>query len=143
MTGGILKARASKTLLPPALLDVVSRTRVGRMAMLGATLTAVLVYTNAMANGFVLDDRGVILSNPLVTSPASAWRAFAQPYWPEAVGGGQWPGASFPGMRSSSVKPPRSPHVKGARPVPRRCVILRASRTHSRFLADDHIDHDA
>ncbi len=53
-------------------------------------LVAALVYANATANGFVLDDRGIILENPLVREPSRAWRAFLEPYWPAAVGGGQY-----------------------------------------------------
>ena len=53
-------------------------------------LLAVLVYANGLANGFVLDDRGIILENPLVREPATAWRAFLMPYWPTSVGGGQY-----------------------------------------------------
>ncbi len=49
-----------------------------------------LVYANALGNGFVLDDRGIILQHPLVQHPGSAWRAFSSPYWPDAVGGGQY-----------------------------------------------------
>ena len=55
-----------------------------------AGLAAALVYANAAANGFVLDDRGIILQNPLVQEPARAWQAFVSPYWPAAVGGGQY-----------------------------------------------------
>jgi len=51
---------------------------------------ALLVYGNALRNGFVLDDRGIILEHPLVRDPASAWRAFITPYWPAAIGGGQY-----------------------------------------------------
>lgn len=53
-------------------------------------LLAVLVYGNALRNGFVLDDRGIVLDHPLVRDPASAWRAFVSPYWPSAIGGGQY-----------------------------------------------------
>ena len=53
-------------------------------------LVAFLVYANALANGFVLDDRGVIMRNALVTTPSSWWRAFIAPYWPAAVGAGQY-----------------------------------------------------
>jgi hypothetical protein len=52
---------------------------------------ALLAYANAMLNGFVLDDRGIILDHPLVRDPASAWRAFITPYWPAAIGGGHCP----------------------------------------------------
>lgn len=55
-----------------------------------AALASVLVYANAGANGFVLDDRGIILQNPLVQEPWTAWRAFFSPYWPAEVGGGQY-----------------------------------------------------
>jgi protein O-mannosyl-transferase len=89
MAGDAVKAAAEA---PPApiLLDLVGRAPINRIAVLAAALSAVLVFANALANGFVLDDRGVILGNPLVTAPASAWRAFTQPYWPEAIGGGQY-----------------------------------------------------
>lgn len=55
-----------------------------------AALVSVLVYANAGANGFVLDDRGIILQNALVQEPSTAWRAFVSPYWPAEVGGGQY-----------------------------------------------------
>ena len=58
--------------------------------MVAAASVAVLVYLNALSNGFVLDDGGVIVRNPLVTSPLGAWRAFGLPYWPETLGGGQY-----------------------------------------------------
>ena len=51
---------------------------------------AAATYANALANGFVLDDRGIILQHPLVQEPSSAWRAFVEPYWPRAVGSGQY-----------------------------------------------------
>jgi protein O-mannosyl-transferase len=53
-------------------------------------VVAAIAYANALANGFVLDDRGVVLSNPLVTTPVASWHAFAAPYWPAAIGGGQY-----------------------------------------------------
>jgi len=71
-------------------VDVTGRDRVRHLALLAVALTAALVYVNALANGFVLDDGGVVRANPLVTSAASAWRSFALPYWPEAIGGGQY-----------------------------------------------------
>src|SRR5215203_1490368 len=74
----------------PPFVDLTGRVRVKRVAMVAAVAAAMLVYANALANGFVLDDGGVIVRNPLVTSPASAWKAFALPYWPEAIGGGQY-----------------------------------------------------
>ena len=56
----------------------------------GVALLATLVFANALANGFVLDDRGIILSNPLVQQIAHSWRAFGLPYWPDTLGGGQY-----------------------------------------------------
>lgn len=56
----------------------------------GVALLSVLVFANALANGFVLDDRGIVLGNPLVQNWAQSWRAFLLPYWPEGVGGGQY-----------------------------------------------------
>ncbi|MBL8961715.1 MAG: hypothetical protein JNJ98_17780 [Gemmatimonadetes bacterium] len=53
-------------------------------------MASLLVYANAGVNGFVLDDRGIILQNTLVQEPGTAWRAFLSPYWPADVGGGQY-----------------------------------------------------
>jgi protein O-mannosyl-transferase len=53
-------------------------------------LVAIAAYATATANGFVLDDQGVVVDNPLVRHPADAWRAFLGPYWPAALGGGQY-----------------------------------------------------
>ena len=73
----------------PVFVDLTGRDRVRRLALASSLVAALLVYANALANGFVLDDGGVIVQNPLVTS-SSAWRAFVLPYWPDAVGGGQY-----------------------------------------------------
>jgi hypothetical protein len=62
----------------------------GAGASLALAAIAVVVYANALGNGFVLDDPGIILRNPLVQEPGSSWRAFAQPYWPAEVGSGQY-----------------------------------------------------
>jgi len=48
---------------------------------------AILGYLNALGNGYVMDDRGILVLNPLVTHPDGVWRAFAHPYWPEGLGG--------------------------------------------------------
>ena len=61
-----------------------------RWAPAAVALAAALAYANALANGYVLDDRGVLVNNPLVTSASGLWRAFAHPYWPAAIGGGQY-----------------------------------------------------
>jgi len=53
-------------------------------------LFAAIVFANALTNGFVLDDRGILFGNPLVQQLGESWRAFAMPYWPEALGGGQY-----------------------------------------------------
>lgn len=54
------------------------------------SLFAAIVFANALSNGFVLDDRGILLGNPLVQQLGQSWRAFAMPYWPEALGAGQY-----------------------------------------------------
>jgi hypothetical protein len=74
----------------PVFVDSMGRVRLKRMAMVVTAAVAVLIYGNAFANGFVLDDGGVVLRNPLVTTGGSAWRAFGLPYWPETIGGGQY-----------------------------------------------------
>jgi protein O-mannosyl-transferase len=53
-------------------------------------LIAALAYANSLANGFTADDLVIITQNPLVHSLTGVWRAFAQPYWPEAWGWGQY-----------------------------------------------------
>lgn len=60
------------------------------LAPIAVALVALLVYANALGNGFALDDGGVIRQNPLVTQPSGIWRAFANPYWPTSLGGGQY-----------------------------------------------------
>ncbi len=67
-----------------------SRARLHRWAPLVVALVAMAVYANALENGYVLDDRGILLKNPLVSSVSGIWRAFANPYWPAALGGGQY-----------------------------------------------------
>jgi hypothetical protein len=81
------RARAASA---PVFIDLTGRDRVRRIAAATAALAAAIVFANALANGFVLDDRGIVLDNPLVTSPLTSWRAFGLPYWPEALGGGQY-----------------------------------------------------
>lgn len=89
MTRGTAAAARTRVAPGRVFVDLARRDRVKRLALASSFAVAVLVYANAFANGFVLDDRGVILQNPLVTSSA-AWRAFALPYWPDALGGGQY-----------------------------------------------------
>jgi len=85
---GAVAARA-RVAPVPVFVDLTGRDRVRRLALASSLAAALVVYANALANGFVLDDGGVILQNRLVTSSA-AWRAFALPYWPDALGGGQY-----------------------------------------------------
>ena len=61
-----------------------------RWALLAVVVTAALAYANALANGFVLDDGPIVRTNPLVTTPGQAWRAFAMPYWPDRSAAGQY-----------------------------------------------------
>ncbi len=77
---------------PPRRADAVARRWVRADALAGAALAlfAAIVFGNALSNGFVLDDRGILLGNPLVQQLAESWRAFTLPYWPEALGGGQY-----------------------------------------------------
>ena len=86
---GVIAGRA-RALSAPRVVDLTGRVRAKRIALGVCATVAALVFVNAIGNGFVLDDRGVIVGNPLVTSPASVWRAFGLPYWPVDVGGGQY-----------------------------------------------------
>ena len=79
-----------RALSAPVFVDLMDRARLRRLCLAAVALVAALAYGNALANGFVLDDGGILLSNPLVLSPTTAWRAFALPYWPESLGGGQY-----------------------------------------------------
>src|SRR5580704_5396890 len=61
-----------------------------RWAVASLAVIAVLCYANALANGYVQDDQGIIHDNPLVTTVSGLWRAFIHPYWPERNGAGQY-----------------------------------------------------
>jgi len=74
----------------PVFVDLMDRARVRLLCLATVAVVAALAYANALSNGFVLDDGGILLSNPLVLSPSTAWRAFGLPYWPESLGGGQY-----------------------------------------------------
>jgi hypothetical protein len=50
----------------------------------------VVVYLGALWNRFAWDDTFIIVHNDLVQSASGWWRAFAQPYWPPAIGGGMY-----------------------------------------------------
>lgn len=77
---------------PAPRADAEARQWVRADVLSGAALAlfAGVVFANALSNGFVLDDRGILLGNPLVQQLSESWRAFALPYWPEALGGGQY-----------------------------------------------------
>ncbi len=77
---------------PARRADAEGRRRVRADVLSGAALAvfAAIVFGNALRNGFVLDDRGILLGNPLVQQLTESWRAFVMPYWPEALGGGQY-----------------------------------------------------
>jgi hypothetical protein len=61
-----------------------------RWAVASLAIIAVLCYANALANGYVQDDQGIIHDNPLVKTVSGLWRAFLHPYWPERNGAGQY-----------------------------------------------------
>ncbi|GAC1688605.1 MAG: tetratricopeptide repeat protein [Gemmatimonadaceae bacterium] len=73
-------------------LAVVNRagTRLPGLWVAGIALVACATFANALANGFAVDDRGVILENPGAKTLAGAVQAFARPYWPDAHGAGQY-----------------------------------------------------
>ena len=75
------------TRVPGTLTD---RVLLRRYAPFLVALVSMLVYANALANGYVLDDRGVLLGNPLVSSLSGVWKSFANPYWPSPNTGGQY-----------------------------------------------------
>ena len=66
------------------------RERAQQWAIASIALIAALCYANALANGYVQDDQGIIHDNPLVTTVSGLWRAFIHPYWPEKNGAGQY-----------------------------------------------------
>jgi protein O-mannosyl-transferase len=61
-----------------------------RWAVASIALLAALCYANALANGYVQDDQGIIHDNPLVKTVSGLWRAFLHPYWPDKNGAGQY-----------------------------------------------------
>ncbi len=53
---------------------------------LAVAAIAVTVHLGALWNRFAMDDRVVIVLNPLVQSGSGIWRAFAEPYWRAELG---------------------------------------------------------
>lgn len=68
-----------------------SRLTLGRAAAVAA-LVACIVYSNALLNGWAMDDSGVVRENPAAHSVAAAWEGRFSPYWPmvEGVSAGLW-----------------------------------------------------
>jgi hypothetical protein len=68
-----------------------SRLTLGRAALIAAAV-AVVVYANALGNGWAVDDVGVVRDNPAAHSIGAAWEARFSPYWPvvEGVSAGLW-----------------------------------------------------
>ena len=60
------------------------------VAIAATALIAAAVYANALANGFVLDDRWVVLDNALIHHVSGLWRAWVNPYWPPEHPAGQY-----------------------------------------------------
>ena len=61
-----------------------------RAAPLVVGLVAALVYANALANGFVFDDKEIIQRNEVVHSLRGLWLAWVLPYWPPPLDIGQY-----------------------------------------------------
>ena len=66
------------------------RTWLLRLAPVLVVLVSILVYGNAVQNGYVLDDGPVVVRNPIVHSLDGLWQAFTEPYWPPPSAGGQY-----------------------------------------------------
>jgi len=54
---------------------------------LAVGLCAFVVHIGALWNQFALDDRLIVLFNPMVQSVSGVWSAFGAPYWPANLGG--------------------------------------------------------
>ena len=69
------------TSLPP-----VPAARLRALAPWAVGLLAIVVYANALHNGFALDDEGIIVRSDVVHHLSGVWRAFVTPYWPNGAG---------------------------------------------------------
>src|SRR6266699_7103662 len=54
---------------------------------LAVAACAVMVHIGALWNQFAMDDRLIVVFNPMVHSISGVWGAFAAPYWPANLGG--------------------------------------------------------
>jgi len=61
-----------------------------RTAALAAGLLAVAVALPSLRNGFVSDDRWIIVERPLLVQPPSVTAVLTEPYWPAGFGGVTW-----------------------------------------------------
>jgi hypothetical protein len=59
----------------------------GRRLYGAVAACALVVHLGGLWNDFAMDDRYIILFNPLVHSLDGLWRAFTMPYWPPDLGG--------------------------------------------------------
>ncbi|HEV8266079.1 MAG TPA: glycosyltransferase family 39 protein [Gemmatimonadales bacterium] len=61
-----------------------------RQAALAAGLLAAAVAAPSLRNGFVADDRWVIVERPFLKHPPSVGAVLREPYWPAGFGGVMW-----------------------------------------------------
>ena len=62
----------------------------GKRLYLAVAACAVVVHVGALWNGFVFDDRYIVVLNPMVHEPSGVWRVFAEPYWPGNLAGAMY-----------------------------------------------------
>ena len=86
----IARAEERPSRLAPARAIRIPPDRITPVAIVAIVLVAAAVYANSVFNQFVLDDRWVILDNPLVHSVSGFWRAWVEPYWPPQHPAGQY-----------------------------------------------------
>ena len=88
MTAPALADRSASLRPAPSVALFPARAALRRWAPLAVAAAAILGYANAVANGYVLDDRAILLNNPLVSSPTGIWLGFLHQFRPLALGGG-------------------------------------------------------
>ena len=62
----------------------------GKRLYLAVAACAVVVHVGALWNGFVFDDRYIVVLNPMLHTPSGVWRVFAEPYWPGNLAGAMY-----------------------------------------------------